>query len=199
MENEKKKSDFERTNGIYIGKLFQSKGTNKRGEYTRYKVMFKPTPESLKQFSFTLFAPINPNFKGSKSLDDLKEGEQYGILYTEKEAVNKAGQTFDSKTAQAFYLPFKKEEIDASSAGLAKAEAGSSVIDMSSWDKFTEQYFPAIEKNGMKPSPIHMAGSFLVSFAEKERTSGVLAKCKQAVVAYEDAKKAPKEEPKAEV
>ena len=98
-ENDK----VETTEGFYMGKELFREGSKNRKDWKMYKLKFKPRMDSEKAFTMTVFNEAKA--KGSKKLEELKEGQQYKIIYDEKEAVNNEGIPFIAKLPLGFIPP----------------------------------------------------------------------------------------------
>lgn len=80
---------FERTNGIYAGKTLVGDGQKKDGSwYRKWKIMFKPSEVSDKQFTMTCFCnQLPPEYKSAEppkqwtSVPAMEEGQWYIIDY----------------------------------------------------------------------------------------------------------------------
>lgn len=174
-------SDFQTTQGFYVGKELakgKSSGTTKDGKaYTRYKVKFRPQMDSDKEFSFTAFSPLTA--KNTKQSEELKEGEQYKICYTEKEATNAQGQTFQSKTVVGFYSP-NTAPMNAATTTTPKAQEATSKLDLSPFEEFKVSYLAKMKEVGKKADVLHMIGCFIAKY-EKDRIAALRKKCEEAL------------------
>jgi len=179
MSNEpiEQRKELQNTEGFLIGKELAGTGKHEGKEWKRYKVKFKPSMDSEKAFSFTAFTPLTA--KSTKQLDDLEEGKQYRICYTEQER-DYEGKPYMSKTVIGFYSPTNgisnKVGHSNGKSGSAKIEK----IDLGKFPAFKEEYMEAVKKNKMKSSAVHMLGSFIYSH-EKERVEEVFKKCEEAL------------------
>ena len=179
MENEKN----ETTSGFYLGRELFREGSKNGKAWKMYKLKFKPKADSQKSFSMTVFNEAKA--KGTKLINELQEGQQYKIIYSEKDAVNNQGMGFVSKTAFGFYHIKEGEEVsNQQTAPIAKPQAqaaiSSSKLDLSKFDVFKQKYIESVQKAGMQPNPVHMLGSF-IAHTERERVAELIEKCKEAL------------------
>src|SRR3990167_3760202 len=126
-ENNKERSPLFNTEGFFIGKELAGQSLEEaEKQWKRYKVKFKPKLDSEKSFSFSAFSPLKA--KRTLQLEDLKEGIQYKICYSERDAVSGAGQPFVGKTIVGVYLPSVKV--------VGSAPKQSAKLDLSKFDAF---------------------------------------------------------------
>ena len=167
------KGKFETTEGIFVGKELAGSGEKNGKKWTRYKIKFKPRMDAETGFSFTVFTPLKA--KKTFQLDELKEGEEYKVLFVAEERTNNQGQEYTSKTAIGVYEPGKNGDDTAQSSG-----GSSAGIDLTGFDQFAEKYKVLLKEKKVEPNAVHMAGSFLAS-TEKERTAALIDRCKEAL------------------
>ena len=135
---------------------------------------------------------IKGNAKGSKKLEELKEGQQYKIIYDEKDAVNNEGIPFVSKTAFGFYNVASGEKTSQSKGDipvndgkgnqspLPNALVTALQPDLSKFEDFRVKYLTMLKSANMQPNPVHMLGSFISTY-EPERVMEFREKCKEAL------------------
>ncbi len=173
---ENERAPLNNTEGHFLGKELSSQGEKDGKKWKRYKAKFKPSMESEKSFSFTCFDPLRA--KNTKQLSDLEEGKQYRICYSEKEMAHEpTNSTYMSKTVIGFYSPGNSNQPQSQ----ACADSSGSKLNLDAFDDFKVKYLEAAKKNNLRPSPVHMLGSFIATM-EKERVVELLAKCNAAVL-----------------
>lgn len=192
MAEEKKEAST--TTGFYVGKELVKEGNINGKDWKVYKIKFKPRMDAEKGFSFSCFAGLKA--KGSKQLEDLKEGTEYKIVYSEADAVSKAGQPFTSKTAFAIYsapttedkkpTPRAPEQEDSPEHDYQNGfEAGKASVtalkpNLDKFEAFRVKYLAKLKDAGITPNATHMVGSFIAT-TEKERVAELVEKCKEAL------------------
>ena len=165
------------TEGYFVGKELFREGSKNGKAWKMYKLKFKPRMDSEKAFTMTVFNDAKA--KGSKKLEELKEGQQYKIIYDEKDVVNNEGIPFISKTAFGFYnvaLDVPKGKVFSPQNTPATALNP----DLSKFDEFKVKYLAMVKNANMQPNPVHMVGSFIAT-NEKERIAELIEKCKEAL------------------
>lgn len=161
------------TEGYFIGSELINTGTTKEGkEWKLYKAKFKPNMDTDKSFSFSVFPPLTA--KNTKQLKELEPGQEYRILYAEKEFTTKDGNAATGKTAIGFYTP--------NSNGNTAQNTQKSTLkpDLSTFEAFKVNYMETIKKADIKPNVVHMVGSFLAT-KEGDRIKELIQKCKGVI------------------
>jgi hypothetical protein len=153
-----------KTNGIFCGKTLGKSGNKKDGTpFQSFKLAFKPSETSDKQFSFTTF----------KADLDLKMGQWYNVTYYEKPNTDPSRKPFKTLISAT---EGKGEVVQADTA----APVVSGGINMEKFDDFKAAYSKAVTAKGTTPDMVHMIGSYLCS-TNKELVSTLAQKCQQAV------------------
>lgn len=189
---------MDETKGIFIGRELAGEGQRKNGaSYKRYKAKFKPSLDSTKSFSITIFAPLN--LTNSLQIDQLQEGIMYKILYNESQFQLPDGTMGKSKTAAGLFIPSDsvvnqggyvpanqlKQGLQAQIGTISQTPIQTQVKlnnpDLSKFEAFKQAYFKKMaEVQGMQPNPTHMLGCFIATY-EKERVAELLTKCQEAL------------------
>lgn len=143
-------SELEKTSGYYRGNEFTRKTNTGKDQY---KVMFSPSMESDKRFSFKCF-------NTTKGFDLLKPGELYDIGFvTDEPYTNRAGVTVsNSKTAMFF------GEHSEDSNTTTETNTNS---DMGSW---ISEYKSKIRETGNTLDLAHALGSYLLQNKRSAKT-----------------------------
>lgn len=153
-------SDLEKTNGIYMGHLYQRDTNNGKKQY---KVMFKPFADSDKQFSFRCFDSTN-------GFNELVEGEEYGVGYVTNEPyTNKAGIVVsNSKTAMFFGTPFDLSS-NPNNTGQALPNSSDNPSEVTHTTQtspgvvgFIKTYKATVSATGTEPDMAHALGTYLI-------------------------------------
>ena len=145
---EKKEIKYETK--LYLGKDFKKKGTDKNGnEWKLYEFRFEKYMDNgnVSQYPFKCkgFGSIGTK-ENSKSLtiDELEEGEEYLIGYTEQELNHPEHGPYTSRTIVFFGVPNKEQNVDNKMNSMAKEEN----VETLSQDEqdFIDTYHDAIKK-----------------------------------------------------
>ena len=196
-------SDLKPTLGFYVGIEDKGEGTYKKkeGTWKRYSLKFKPTMDSEKTFSMTVFNKLN--LKDTLQMNDLVLGTQYKILFNEDDYVNKEGIPSKSRTAAGISIPTQQDlqqpkgeiipKLEDKQLGQTNAGVPTGAShpvqspqnqplqpDLSNFDEFKQNYLNALKEANMKPNGTHMLGSFII-LNEGERVLDLLAKCRDAI------------------
>lgn len=140
------------TNGVYRGRTWQR--VSKNGA-NMYKLMFSPTIDSDKTFSFKCS-------EKARNFDTLEEGKEYSIGYfVDEPYTNKAGiRVTNSKTAVFFGEP--RDD--------ARQQGNSSKNNNVDINGFVKTYKDKVRDSGEKPNFEHALGSMLVELMSDKPT-----------------------------
>lgn len=168
--SEEKKDEMLKLQGFYIGKEFVKKGEKNGKPWVKYILLVKEKMES--QYSKRIAA-----FGNCKGLDDITEGDfiSVGYVLSEPYYSEKAKKDIQSKTA----LWVGKSDESKAEVTQSTSQAVSKP-DLSTFDTFKANYLKAVEKAQIKPSAVHMLGSWIAS-NEKERVKELSVKIQEAI------------------
>jgi len=168
------------TQGIYVGKELFREGKSAAGKPWRlYKIKFKPSEQSDKNFSFSIFQ----RFKGENNSPDwqpladpdLQELQWYTVTYNAEEKTNATGKTYTAKTA--FRIQEGKHATpQAAPLPTSQPNKVASIMVEDVWTEFIANYkanIPTAQQN-----PTHMLGVYVANYYPDQFKS-VIDKCKQ--------------------
>lgn len=179
------KEGFQVANAKYMGYSEEPKEGEKNGKAWRKTKLRWLIDGKQNENKFILWSPITSEKSSYKDDKALKQFSMYKIVWVEEE------KSYDNKEwveKRIVVINDASEEEPNENAGnpgktdptQTTIKTSINVPDLSNFDEFTEKYRNLCAKKQMKPSAVHMLGSWIAS-KEHTRITELLDKCKEAV------------------
>lgn len=157
----------------YMGRLFKKKGTSDKGkEWSLFQLNFNKGGQY--PWKCTAFVPLGPK---SINFDDMKEGEEYTVLYVEEAYTHEEYGEQKSKRVVSIQLPQHKDQttLPATTPTSQPVPSTPSVHSPKDWEKFSEAYNGSSMEN---KNAMHMLGAYVFN-NHAEEFKEVIENCKK--------------------
>lgn len=164
-------SNFEKSHGLYVGRVLGSEGKNKKDEpFKRWVLSFKGREDAENAYKVTFFE------KADKPFPKIEEGKWYTLTYVVQEYTNDYGPQKGRNLTKVEdgKLPLPEKQTQS-----APAPAPAKIIPVN-WDDFAKEYDALMDANeSLKriKHPLHMFGVYIAN-NHAAQFADIVSECK---------------------
>ncbi len=177
---EEDKKEMLKLQGFYVGKEFIKKGNKNGKDWSMFKLLVKEKMEDKFSKKITMF-------QGLKGFEEITEGDFISVGYVLSEPYEITTDKGEKKMIQsktALWVGKSDENAQNTTTEPQQPTTQPSQTankpDLSNFDVFKAKYMELVKNAQIKPSAIHMLGSWINS-NEKDRVTELKAKCEESI------------------